>query len=127
MTTQPTGSSLAADVIVIGGGIIGSSVALRLAQAGLRVAVFDRGEPGAEASSAAAGMIAPQGEPVEPGTFFELCLASHNLYPDFVAEIEELAQSPVDYRRDGSLLVALDDEEERELDEIYETQKKLGL
>ncbi|HEV2177267.1 MAG TPA: glycine oxidase ThiO [Terriglobia bacterium] len=127
MTAQPAGFSPAADVIVLGGGIIGSSVALRLAQAGLRVTVFDRGEPGAEASSAAAGMVAPQSEKVEPDSFFELCLASHNLYPDFVAEMEDLSGSHVDYRRDGCLLLALDDEESRELDEIYETQKKLGL
>ena len=106
------------DVIVIGAGIIGSSIALRLAQAGLRVSVFDRGEPGGEASSAAAGMIAPQGEKLEPEAFSDLCWSSHQLYPQFAAEIEELSGTPVGYREDGSLLVALEEEQACELEGI---------
>ena len=60
------------DVVVIGGGIVGSSIALRLAEVGLKVSVYDRGEPGGEASSAAAGMIAPQGEKTESEAFSAL-------------------------------------------------------
>jgi len=117
----------ASDVIVIGAGIIGAGIALRLAQAGLRVAVFDRGEPGGEASSAAAGMIAPQGEQLEPEAFSDLCWTSHSLYPQFVAEVEELSGAEVGYRRDGSLLVALDDEQASELGEIAEAQAHRGF
>jgi glycine oxidase len=116
--TAETHSSRQPDVIVIGAGIIGSSIALRLAQAGLRVSVLDRGEPGGEASSAAAGMIAPQGEKLEPEAFSDLCWNSHSLYPQFAAEIEELSGTPVGYRQDGSLLVARDEEEARELEGI---------
>lgn len=116
-----------ADVIVIGGGIIGSTIALRLASAGLKVSVFDRGEPGGEASSAAAGMIAPFGENVEAGPFFDLCLASYRLYPDFVQEIEGLSEARVDYRRNGTLLVAVSEDETQELELIAATQQKLGV
>ena len=124
LSKEAKGSS--ADVIVIGGGIIGSTIGLRLAQAGLEVGVFDRGEPGAEASSAAAGMIAPFGERIEPGPFFDLCLASYQLYPDFVQEVEHLSGIRVDYRRNGTLLVAVSEDEARDLEEIGATQQRLG-
>jgi len=120
-------SERAADVIIIGGGIIGCSIALRLAQARLKVMVLDRGEPGAEASSAAAGMLAPQGEMVEPCVFAEFCVASRELYPRFVAEVEESSGQPVAYRQDGSLLVALDDEQAEELSETHRAQTKRGF
>ena len=120
-------SSRTADVIVIGGGLIGCAVALRLAQAKLRVCVLDRGQPGAEASTAAAGMLAPQGEMVNPDAFFEFCAASRDLYPNFVAEIEELSGESVGYRRDGTLLVGISDAECRELQEVHRVQSGLGL
>jgi glycine oxidase len=122
-----TGTRGTADVIVIGGGIIGSTIALRLAQAGLKVSVFDRGEPGGEASRAAAGMIAPFGEKIEPGTFFDLCVASYQLYPSFVEEVEELSGARVDYRRTGTLLVAWSEHEAQELADLGVTQQNLGM
>ena len=120
-------SSRAADVLIIGGGIIGCLIAWRLAQAGLRVTVLDRSEPGAEASSAAAGMLAPLGEMVEPAVFSALCVASLGLYPHFAAEIEESSGHGIGYRSDGSLLVALDEKLEEELAEVYQRQTSQGF
>lgn len=122
-----SGTSSESDVIIIGGGIIGCSIALRLAQARLKVQVLDRGEPGAEATSAAAGMIAPQGEISDPDEFFELCASSRDLYPRFVAEIEELSGVGTGYRRDGTLLVAAGDEEGAVLEKIFAAQTAKGL
>ncbi len=120
-------SSASAEVIVIGGGLIGCAIAFRLAQSRWHVLVLDRGEPGAEASQAAAGMLAPQGEMAEPSKFFELCAASRDLYPAFIADLEELTGQRVRYHRDGSLLVATDDEEGQKLAKVYEAQKAMGL
>ncbi len=111
-------NSRQADAVVIGGGLIGSSIALRLAQAGLRVSVLDRGRAGKEASSAAAGMIAPQSEKAGPPEFDALCRLSHSLYPEFAAEIENSSTQRVNYRRDGTLLLALDDHQAQALDEM---------
>jgi glycine oxidase len=122
--TQGNGS---ADAAIIGGGIIGCSVALRLAQAGARVTVLERGEIGAEASSAAAGMLAPQGEMISPPAFSDLCLKSRDLYPQFAAEIEELSGEKVGYRTDGAALVGISDAECHELEETYHVQTARGL
>src|SRR5260370_12574236 len=62
--------------LVIGGGIIGSSIAWRLASEGVQVIVFERGRLGVEASWAAAGLIGPQAEAHEPGAFFDLARAA---------------------------------------------------
>src|ERR1700731_1131849 len=62
--------------LVIGGGIIGASVAWRLASEGVQTVVFERGRLGVEASWAAAGLIGPQAEAHEPGAFFDLALAA---------------------------------------------------
>ena len=77
---MPRVGSLVLDIrvkaLVIGGGIIGASVAWRLASEGVQTVVFERGRLGVEASWAAAGLIGPQAEAHEPGAFFDLALAA---------------------------------------------------
>ncbi len=126
-SARSPGSTRTADVVVIGGGVIGCAIAFRLAQARLKVTVVERGEPGGEASGAAAGMIAPQGEMVKFDGFFELSTASRDLYPAFVEEVESLSGSGVGYRRDGILMLAADEKGNRELEEIYHCQSRQGL
>ena len=100
---------MSSDVIVIGAGAQGCAVALRLAQAGQSVVVLERSVPGAEASSAAAGILSPGVEAEEPGPFYQLCAASLARYPTFAAELERLAGICVGYRGGGTLQVAFDD------------------
>jgi len=92
----------------------------------MKVTVLDRSEPGAEASTAAAGMLAPIGEMVTPRGFSDLCITSRSLYPGFAAELEEAGGCSVGYRRDGSLLAALDAAQEEELASVRSTQAAQG-
>lgn len=97
------------DAIVIGAGVQGCAVALRLAQAGRRVLVLERSVPGAEASSAAAGILSPGVEAEEPGPFYALCAASLARYRAFAEELQRLTGMSLGYRAGGTLQVAFDD------------------
>ena len=93
-------------IAILGGGIIGLSIAWRLAQRGFDVAVFDAGRRGGEASRAGAGMLAPGGEFVGDTVWTPLGLESHALYPGFVAELGEESGCAIDFRICGGVEVA---------------------
>ena len=114
--------------VVIGAGVIGLGIAWRLAQAGCAVSVFDRGEAGHGASWAAAGMLAAAVE-TEPGEepLLPLALESQLLWPDFARELEAAAGISVNYRDEGTLVVALNRDDAAQLQHSYEFQKGLGL
>lgn len=116
------------DVIVIGGGIIGCSIAHRLASEGIGVTVIERGQPGQEASWAAAGMLAPQAESAHsvPEPLPELFSASHALYPEFVAELEEETGIHIPYQTNGSVMLAMDYQETKMLAGLLERHLKTG-
>jgi glycine oxidase len=76
-----------ARVVIVGGGIIGTLTALRLADAGADVLVVDRGTPGAEASSAAAGILAAQAEATGPGALFDLAMESRAMHAALAEEL----------------------------------------
>jgi glycine oxidase len=90
-------------VLVIGGGIIGCATAHALAERGCRVTLLERARPGAEASSAAAGLLAPLGPSPEPGPFHRLALESWRLYPSVVARLRELTGVDVEHMTAGTL------------------------
>jgi glycine oxidase len=92
------------DVIVIGAGIIGLATAWELRKRGLSVLVLERGEPGREASHAAAGMLVGEGAE-NPPALRPLALASARMYPEFVHQIEDESENKVDLRSEGTLLV----------------------
>lgn len=115
------------DVLVVGGGVIGLSIAWRAAQRGLSVVVVDP-SPGSGASHYAAGMLAPVTE-VHYGeeALLALNLASARRYPSFVAELEEASGTRVGYRECGTLAVAFDADDKAALNDLHEYQSSLGL
>jgi glycine oxidase len=90
------------DVIIAGAGIIGVSIALELRGRGAQVLVLDRGEPGNEASSAAAGMLAAA-DPETPPALRPLALKSARIFPEYVHKLEAAARMQVDFRSLGTI------------------------
>jgi glycine oxidase len=128
ISANVVGSPHRPKTIVVGAGVIGLGVAWRLAQAGCAVTVYDRGEAGHGASWAAAGMLAAAVE-AEPGeeTLLSLTLESQRLWPDFAREVEAASGVEVEYRGEGTLVVALNRDDAAQLRHSYEFQKGLGL
>jgi glycine oxidase len=96
-----------ADVVVIGGGVIGCSIARELARRGRSVIVAERDSPGRRATWAAAGMLSPLGEAGGPGPFLELADESLRQYASFAHSLREDSGIDVEYRTSGKLHVAL--------------------
>jgi glycine oxidase len=97
------------DAIVIGGGLIGISLARELRKQERRVLVVERAPPGGEASRAAAGMLAAF-DLHTPALLRPLAEASARLYPEFVREIEDESGQRVDFRRQGTILLLAGDD-----------------
>jgi glycine oxidase len=119
-----------ADVVVVGGGIIGLAIAWRARQRGMSVTVLDRDVTGRGTSYVAAGMLAPVSE-VEFGEaarhVLELGLRSAGIWPAFTSDLEAASGMEVGLRRTGTLVVARDDDEARELERQIAFRDSLGL
>jgi glycine oxidase len=118
------------DLLVVGGGVIGLSVAWQAAQAGMSVTVLERDVAGEGTSRVAAGMLAPVAE-VEFGAagrrLLDLGLHSAALWPAFAEELAERSGMDVGLRRTGTLLLAADADEAAELERQLEFRRSLGL
>ena len=91
------------DVIIVGGGIIGLSLSIALRKRGAKVLVIERGEPGREASHAAAGMLADCTLET-PAALQSLATASAKMYPEFIHELRDESLIDPDLREDGTLV-----------------------
>ncbi|GAC1478030.1 MAG: glycine oxidase ThiO [Candidatus Dormibacteria bacterium] len=115
------------DVVVIGAGAIGSSIGYYLTKAGARVALLDRGEVGAEATRASAGMLIPLSESGGPGPFNDLANESVRLFDALDLELRDRTGMDVGYRPAALLRVALDEREEHELRVRRAWQDRAGI
>ena len=115
-------------VAIIGGGVIGLSIAWRLAARGATVDVFDRDAAGAGASRAAAGMLAACCE-AEPGEEALVALGreSQARWPAFAAELQDATGIDVELRTEGTLIVASTADDQARLHHQLVFQQKLGL
>ncbi|MEP6819218.1 MAG: glycine oxidase ThiO [bacterium] len=117
-----------AEVAIIGGGVIGLAVARSLALRGVRdVLLIERNSLGAEASGAAAGMLAPQAEANRAHEFFQLTCQSRDMYPAFAAALLEETGIDIELETTGTLYLAFTPHDEDELQKRYAWQHEAGM
>jgi glycine oxidase len=118
------------ELVVVGGGIIGLAVAWRARLRGMGVTVLERDGTGGATSHVAAGMLAPVTE-VEFGEagrrLLELGLRSAQMWPAFAAELEQETGLDVGLMSTGTLLLARDEDDARELERQLAFRSSLGL
>jgi glycine oxidase len=116
-----------ADVVVAGGGVIGTAIAWRAAAAGLDVVLVDP-ERGDAASLVAAGMLAPVSEALfGEGALLRLNLLAVRRFGSFAAEVEEVTGRQVGLRREGTLAVAYDPGDYAALIRLTAFRRSAGL
>lgn len=114
-------------VAVVGGGVIGLTIAHRLAAAGASVTVIDRTASAQEASWAAGGILGPQLEAERPGPFLELALRSRTLYPALAATLKEQTGLSIGYRETGMLRLAFTEDQAQSLAATHAWQRASQL
>jgi glycine oxidase len=122
------GENVDPDVVIVGGGVIGTAIAWRAALHGLDVTLIDPGDDAAKASLVAAGMLGPVSESV----FGERDLLNLNLlaigrFPGFTAELEAAAGQPTGLRTEGTLAVAYDSDDLAALRRLTAFRHSIGL
>ncbi|HEY0348820.1 MAG TPA: glycine oxidase ThiO [Pyrinomonadaceae bacterium] len=128
MSVESFSPASSAEVVVIGGGVIGLSIARSLALRGVRdVIVVEKSDFGREASWAAGGILAPQIEADTSNDFFSLACASRDLYRDFAKALRDESGIDVELDLTGTLCVAFTEAEEQELRPRYDWQRGEGL
>jgi len=116
------------EVLIVGGGVIGLSIARELHKKGVReIMILERGAVGKEASYAAAGMLAPQAEADEADEFFHLCDESNRLYPQFAAELYDETGVDIELERSGTLYAAFTGADAADIQRRFAWQRKAGL
>ena len=103
--------TLTTDVIVVGAGVVGCSVAYYLASSGAKVTLLEREAIGSGASTHATGSLSTLGAEFSPGASFELALAGYREFIDLVPRLESETGADLLYQRRPALRLALDEDE----------------
>jgi glycine oxidase len=116
------------DVLIVGGGTVGLAIGFELARRGTPVTLFEKGQAGRGTSWQAAGMLAPDAEiGFEELDLYDLNRESLRRWPDFADRVEAASGTSVDYREEGTLIVADDRDSAEALRRLYEFQEEQGL
>src|SRR5690348_9704140 len=99
------------DIAIVGGGVMGCASALALAERGARVVVLERAVPGAEASSAAAGILGAQAESHEPSDAVATFVRARAEYGAWAEKLRALTGIDIGHRVSGVLRIARSEEE----------------
>lgn len=119
---------MADSVLIVGGGVVGLATGFELLREGIPVTLFDRNHTGRGTSWQAAGMLAPDTEiGFEELELYNLNRESLRRWPAFAAAVEEASGMNVDYRDEGTLIVADDPDSTKQIRRLYEFQKEQGL
>lgn len=117
-----------AKVLVVGGGVIGLSIAFECRKRGYDVTIIESGVCGGQASGAAAGMLAPYSEITEdPDDFFRLCQESLLIYPQWVDEVKNCSEQSFEYNNSGSLYVIYHEADMLSLESKRRWQREFGI
>lgn len=116
------------EVLIIGGGVIGLTIARQLHKKGVRkITILERGKIGAEASHAAAGMLAPNAETDKLDDFFFLCDESNKLYPRFAEELLDETGVDIELDKNGTLYLAFNESDVEEIRRRFRWQSGTGF
>jgi len=119
---------MTSEVLIIGGGIIGLSIARALRRRGVdEITILERHECGKEASYAAAGMLAPQAEADRADDFFQFCRESRDSYSRFAEELHEETGVDIELDKTGTLYLAFTEADAAELEERFDWQNRANL
>lgn len=116
------------EVLIVGGGVIGLSIARELHRKGLRrITILERGASGSESSYAAAGMLAPNAETEKADDFTRICTESLSLYNKYAEELFGETDVNIELDRSGTLYAAFTENDSAEIRRRYAWQTRAGL
>jgi len=116
-----------AEIVIVGGGIIGCAIAYYLARRGREPLIIERCEIGCEASGVAAGGLWPQHYSGGSGIFLELCLQSNAMFDELASELRALTNVDIELLHGGLLQLLFTEEEVAEAEAVVGWQRARGL
>ena len=116
------------DIVIIGGGIIGLSIACEMAEMGKKIILFEKNKVGMQASWVAAGTLEPIWDADGDGTdLLEIKLKSESMWRDFGQKIQQETDIDIEYNSSGGLLIAMNSDEMNQLERTHEIATKYKI